>query len=286
VHREVLVLAPRARAAADRLLAQRPPAAIVMVEGLADGEVAGRADVATAETAGEEPIRSPSAEPAECREPLDHRRRRRRADRFEIQGAYSDAIQARYERWRARHEPDADELERQRRHAGQLPAQPLVSIVVPVFDPPVGILQATIESALGQTYPKLELCIADAGTDSDCAMLIADFARRDPRLRHVTLQTNRGISANSNAALALATGEFVALLDHDDLLAPEALYRVAELLGESPGLDVIYSDEDRLHEHRHKADEAYRVGQGKRPVDAYLGIDEILDVVAAWMKSA
>jgi O-antigen biosynthesis protein len=166
--------------------------------------------------------------------------------RFEVQGAYSDAIQARYEHWRERHEPDADELERQRQHAGTLTAQPLVSVVVPVFDPPVDVLRATIESALAQTYPNLELCIANAGTDPRCATLIADFARRDPRVRHMTLEANQGISANSNAALALATGEFVALLDHDDLLAPEALYRVAELLAENPNVDVVYSDEDRL----------------------------------------
>src|SRR2546428_837900 len=90
VHCEVLVLAPRVRPPADRLLAQRPPTTIVMVEGFADGEIAGRADFAPAEAAGEEPVGGPSAEPAQRREPLDHRRRGLRADRLEIQGARDD----------------------------------------------------------------------------------------------------------------------------------------------------------------------------------------------------
>ncbi len=166
--------------------------------------------------------------------------------RFEVQGAYSDAIQARYERWRTRTEPDAIELEAQRRSWDTLAAQPLVSIVVPVFDPPVDVLRDTIASALAQTYPKLELCLANAGGDPACASLVAEFVERDTRIRQVSLDQNGGISANTNAALHLATGEFVAMLDHDDILSPDALYRVVELIGEEPDVDVLYSDEDRL----------------------------------------
>ena len=146
--------------------------------------------------------------------------------RFEIQGAYSDTIQARYEAWRDRHEPDAVDLQRQRQDARDLAAQPLVSIVVPVLDPPADILRATVESVLQQTYAHLELCLANAGSNLACAALISEFVRQDPRVRCATLGENRGISANSNAALELATGDFVALLDHDDLLAPDALYRI------------------------------------------------------------
>src|SRR5437879_4463818 len=84
------MLAPRARAAPDRLLAQDPPATVVVVERLADREIAGRADIATAQAAGEEPVRGPAAETAERRELLDDERRLSRADRLEVQRAGDD----------------------------------------------------------------------------------------------------------------------------------------------------------------------------------------------------
>jgi GT2 family glycosyltransferase len=110
----------------------------------------------------------------------------------------------------------------------------------------VDVLRATLESALTQTYEHLELCIANAGANPVCRAVIDELAASDPRLRVAHLDGNRGISANSNAALELAHGDYVALLDHDDVLAPDALEAVVDAIGDDPLVDVLYSDEDRL----------------------------------------
>jgi glycosyltransferase involved in cell wall biosynthesis len=122
----------------------------------------------------------------------------------------------------------------------------VVSVIVPVFDPPVDILRAALESALTQTYEHLELCIANAGADPACRAVIDELAGRDHRVRVSHLDENRGISANTNAALQLARGDYVLLLDHDDLLEPNALEAVVEAIVDDPLVDVLYSDEDRL----------------------------------------
>ena len=103
-----------------------------------------------------------------------------------------------------------------------------------------------LESVRAQTYDRWELCLANAGRDGAVNLLLDELARRDARFKIVHLESNKGISANSNAALKLASGEFVALLDHDDDLAPEALHAVARAIIAEPDADVLYSDEDRL----------------------------------------
>lgn len=160
------------------------------------------------------------------------------------QGAYSSEIERRYAVWRCRNElVGATPAERRPRIAA---AKPLVSVVVPVFDPPVDVLRATLESVLAQTYEHFELCIANAGTDGSCRALIDELAERDHRVLVAHLGENRGISANSNAAVGLASGDYIALLDHDDLLASAALASIVEAVVDDPLVDVLYSDEDRL----------------------------------------
>ena len=155
-------------------------------------------------------------------------------------------IQRRYESWRLRNDPSETELADQRRRADRFKLKPLVSVVVPVFDPPLPVLREMAESVLEQTYGTLELCAANGGSNSACAKLLDDLAARDPRVKVLHLSRNEGVSANSNAALGLARGEFIALLDHDDVLAPQALFAIAEALNEDPSTDVLYSDQDRL----------------------------------------
>ena len=129
----------------------------------------------------------------------------------------------------------------------QLSKRPLISIVVPVYDTPRPHLDACIESVLRQIYPAWELCLADDGSRSEGTRAsLAYYAAQDARIKVVTSKTNRGISHASNQALAQATGEYVALLDHDDELTPDALYHVVELLNRRPDTDVVYSDEDKL----------------------------------------
>ncbi len=115
-----------------------------------------------------------------------------------------------------------------------------------VYNPPVNVLREAIQSVLDQTYDHWELCITNAGKSSSCTKTLNEFARQDSRIQVTRLDKNLGISENSNFALDLARGEFVALVDHDDTLAPFALYAMAEALNSQPDLDILYSDEDRL----------------------------------------
>ena len=161
------------------------------------------------------------------------------------QGAFTTEIERRYADWRRRTDlGEAGHIDRERMAASA--DGPLVSVIVPVFDPPVDVLRSTLESVLAQTYEHLELCIANAGADQGCRAVIDEVAAGDPRVRVEHLGGNRGISANTNVALELASGDYVALLDHDDLLSPDALEAVVEAIADDPLVDVLYSDEDRL----------------------------------------
>lgn len=144
---------------------------------------------------------------------------------------------------------DEQSLESFRRANDRLSSRPRISIVLPVYNTPEKWLQRCLESVLGQTYPHWELCVADdASTVPDVARVVAEFAARDPRIKVLQRTRNGHISAASNSALALATGDFVALLDHDDELAPTALYWIAVASAEQPDAVVLYSDEDKIDE--------------------------------------
>ncbi len=151
--------------------------------------------------------------------------------------------------WRKQNEPTEDELKGQRITSKAFLYRPLISIIMPVFNPPGHILQAGIDSILCQTYENWELCIAD-GSDSGSRPGIKDlldnFERNDKRIKAIYLNRNEGISNNSNKALELAQGEFIALVDHDDQIAPFALYRIIESLNQNRDIDLFYSDRDLL----------------------------------------
>ncbi|MDB5506213.1 MAG: glycosyl transferase, family 2 [Devosia sp.] len=123
---------------------------------------------------------------------------------------------------------------------------PLISVVMPVYNPPIALLESAIASVAGQLYPHWELCLADDGSRPETAVALRQLAASDPRIKLTQLPSNGGISAATNAAFTLATGEFIALLDHDDTLAPHALAEVALTLAEHPDAELIYSDEDKL----------------------------------------
>ncbi|MFN2475454.1 MAG: glycosyltransferase [Chthoniobacterales bacterium] len=136
-----------------------------------------------------------------------------------------------------------------RRRLRALRRQPLISVLMPVFDPDVRFLRAAIESVKAQVYERWELCIADdASTDPRVRALLEKAAASDDRVKLFFRETNGHISAASNSALALATGEWCALLDHDDELAPAALSFVALEIAEHPNCALIYSDEDKIDE--------------------------------------
>lgn len=151
-----------------------------------------------------------------------------------------------YALWIQQNEPSAADLERQR--AATFALRPKISIAVPAYNTPAPFLVAMVESVLAQTYADWELCVADGGsTDPAVLQILEDYARRDSRVRCKRLPTNLGIAGNSNEAAALASGDFVALLDHDDTLAPFALHELVEAINRPPDSDFLYSDEDKIN---------------------------------------
>jgi O-antigen biosynthesis protein len=124
---------------------------------------------------------------------------------------------------------------------------PLISFLVPVYNPAPWVLHEMIESVLAQTYDAWELCLVDgASTRAGVRETLQRYIERDTRIRLTQLDENKGIAGNSNEALAMARGEFVTLLDHDDLVEPDLLFRVVEAINTHPDADVVYYDEDLL----------------------------------------
>jgi lipopolysaccharide biosynthesis glycosyltransferase/glycosyltransferase involved in cell wall biosynthesis len=125
--------------------------------------------------------------------------------------------------------------------------KPIISIVMPVYNPKPEWLIEAIESVCKQIYPYWELCIADdASTDKRIRPILENYAGKDERIKVVFREKNGNISSASNSALSKASGEWVALLDHDDLLAEHALFFVADAINQNPDTCLIYSDEDKI----------------------------------------
>ncbi len=132
--------------------------------------------------------------------------------------------------------------------SAQLSSQgPLVSVLTPVHDPPLEMLEEAIESVRSQTLPHWELCLVDDGSkDPEVIAMLERYAAEDRRIRLARREQAGGIASATNAAMAMATGEYIALLDHDDTLVPYAIERIAAKVAGDPGLDMIYSDEDTV----------------------------------------
>lgn len=154
---------------------------------------------------------------------------------------------ANYHRWIAMQEPTAEELQAQRKASAKFKKKPVISILTPVFDPPVDVLRELIESVLEQSYPYLELCLGNFGKSDMVKRLLDEYAERDARVKVYEFSENLGIGGNSNLLLEKVTGDFTALLDHDDTISPDALYENAKLLNQAE-FDFIYSDKDMMDE--------------------------------------
>jgi O-antigen biosynthesis protein len=142
-----------------------------------------------------------------------------------------------------------DDSKQMRRNMQTFAHQPLVSIVMPVYNPAPEWLEQAIASVQSQIYTNWELCIADdASTDPSVRIVLDRWMQTDPRIKVIFRAQNGHISAASNCALALAQGEWVALLDHDDWLAEDALYWVVDAINQNPLCQLIYSDEDKIDE--------------------------------------
>ncbi len=166
--------------------------------------------------------------------------------RFLNSGLRTDALN--YEFWRRRWiDPNREDYARIEEMTGELARRPTFSFVMPTYNTPIPLLVECLESLLTQTYQDFEICIADdRSPDPKVFEALERYARRDPRIKIVRREHNGHISAASNSALAMATGEFVVLVDHDDLIPDYALFVVAWYINQNPKAQVLFSDEDKI----------------------------------------
>jgi GT2 family glycosyltransferase len=137
--------------------------------------------------------------------------------------------------------------------------KPRFSIVMPVYNPPIKLLESAILSVINQVYSYWELCIADdASTNPDVISLLESYTQQDKRIKVVFREENGHISAASNSALALANYEFIVLLDHDDVLHPLALYFTSQTILANPDCQIIYSDEDKITKRGRRLDAYFK----------------------------
>ena len=170
-----------------------------------------------------------------------------------------------YEPWYEHHKATEETLRRQRKQSAAWKGAPCVSIVVPLYCTNETFLREMIGSVQAQSYENWELCLADGSPEENAARLeavVRKCAGEDTRICYRRLEKNLGIAGNTNAAIAMAHGEWIALLDHDDLLAPDALYETVHLILRGPKdetgvaatgfrkagaqYDMIYTDEDKV----------------------------------------
>ncbi len=150
-----------------------------------------------------------------------------------------------YQEWIEANEPTLNETSKQR--GIRFPMEPLISVAVPTYNTPIPYLLATIESVRSQSYANWELCIADGGSANSLVhKVLKYYSERDNRIKIKLLCENLGIAGNSNAALGMATGDFITLLDHDDTLPPFALFELVNAINLHPAGDFFYSDEDKI----------------------------------------
>lgn len=152
-----------------------------------------------------------------------------------------------YNVWRKKYIPNARKLKKQR--AEKLDYEPCISIIVPTYKTPEKFLKEMIDSVRNQSYENWKLCIGDGSVTEDTVKnVVESYQKKDKRIKMLCLSENLGIAGNTNAALSIATGDYIALLDHDDILAPDALYEVVKWMNEhyKDETDVIYTDEDKV----------------------------------------
>jgi glycosyltransferase involved in cell wall biosynthesis len=152
-----------------------------------------------------------------------------------------------YRKWIRTHRLRATDRDAIARHIDRFNARPLISVLMPVYNAPADALRAAIESVRTQLYPNWELCIADdASTSGEVRGILEKFRNDDARIKVAYRPVNGHMSAASNTALAMARGEFIALLDQDDMLSEQALYQVVAELNAFPETDIVYTDEDKI----------------------------------------
>ena len=149
-----------------------------------------------------------------------------------------------YKKWKKKNDPTMLELEEQMKCHFEY--EPKISIVVPLYKTPQKYLREMIESVIKQTYCNWELCLSDGSGDFSLKETLDSFEENDKRIRVVRSNEALRISENTNNAIEIATGDFIAFVDHDDLLAPNALFECVKALNKQREIEVLYSDEDKI----------------------------------------
>lgn len=156
-----------------------------------------------------------------------------------------------YQKWIQKHLPTETELARQRNVV--FDKSPTISIVVPLYKTPEVYLKRLIESVQNQTYKNWELCLSDgSGKESPIRYILEKIAKEDSRIKVIFHEKSLQISENTNAAIAIAAGEYLAFADHDDELTPHALFECVKALNQKPETKILYSDEDKMSMDGHK----------------------------------
>lgn len=147
-----------------------------------------------------------------------------------------------YEIWMELNDPTLEELEMQR--TTKFKINPKITILVPMYNTPVNFFTELVEYLINQTYTNWELCLADGSPEKN--EKLEEICKKDSRIKYNYTGKNLGISGNTNEALKMATGDYIALLDHDDLLPINALYEIVKAINEDPSVEFIYTDEDKV----------------------------------------
>lgn len=156
-----------------------------------------------------------------------------------------------YQKWIRHHLPDRNELEKQKKTS--FGYRPKISFVVPLYKTPEKYLRRLTESFQEQTYSNWELCFSDgSGAQSPLTELLKELTAKDNRIKYVSHEKSLQISENTNSAIEIATGDFIAFADHDDELTPNALFECVKAINEKPQTLVIYTDEDKMSMDGHK----------------------------------
>lgn len=156
-----------------------------------------------------------------------------------------------YNKWLQTNFPDYIEISKLRKIEKSFKYRPLISVIVPTYNTPPDFLRECLDSVIAQVYENWELCIVDdASTEEYVREIIGEYVASDPRIKAKYLKKNLHIAGASNKAIEMASGDFIALFDHDDLLWPNALFEVAKALNADKTLDFIYTDEDKITEDR------------------------------------
>jgi len=169
-------------------------------------------------------------------------------------------------------------------HIESFSLKPKFSILMPVFNPPVKFLRDAIDSVLAQVYPRYELCICDNASNAEVKSLLRSYEKADSRIKVCTNLTNLGISEGLNEAFKIATGEFIGLLDHDDVLDRAALYYAAKTLNDNPQLDVIYTDRDHIDENGLRRDPYFKPDWSPHTILSHNYVIHFLVVRASLLK--